>query len=73
MYFFLKYIVTLFYKKLRIKIVVCLRRESGPRSPIIACNMFYMKLFVNLAHKSVYLQTCDYEFKFLEHVWVLII
>jgi len=30
MYFFLKYIVTLFYKKLRIKIVVCLLRESGP-------------------------------------------
>jgi len=28
MYFFLKYIVTLFYKKLRIKIVVCLLRES---------------------------------------------
>jgi len=31
MYFFLKYIVILFYKKLRIKIVVCLLRESGPR------------------------------------------
>jgi len=31
MYFFLKYIVTLFYKKLRIKIVVCLLCESGPR------------------------------------------
>jgi len=30
MHFFLKYIVTLFYKKLRIKIVVCLLRESGP-------------------------------------------
>jgi len=30
-YFFLKYIVTLFYKKLRTKIVVCLIRESGPR------------------------------------------
>jgi len=30
MYSFLKYIVTLFYKKLRIKIVVCLLRESGP-------------------------------------------
>jgi len=30
MYFFLKYIVTLFYKELRIKIVVCLLRESGP-------------------------------------------
>jgi len=30
MYFFLKYIVTLFYKNLRIKIVVCLLRESGP-------------------------------------------
>jgi len=30
MYFFLKYIVTLFYKKLRIKIVVCLLRDSGP-------------------------------------------
>jgi len=30
MYFFLKYIVTLFYKKLRIKIVACLLRESGP-------------------------------------------
>jgi len=30
MYIFLKYIVTLFYKKLRIKIVVCLLRESGP-------------------------------------------
>jgi len=30
MYFFLKYIVTLFYKKFRIKIV-CLLRESGPR------------------------------------------
>jgi len=30
MYFFLKYIVTLFYKKLRIRIVVCLLRESGP-------------------------------------------
>jgi len=32
MYFFLKYIVTLFYKKLRMKILVCLLRESrGPR------------------------------------------
>jgi len=30
MYFFLKYIVTLFYKKLKIKIVACLLRESGP-------------------------------------------
>jgi len=30
MYFFLKYIVTLFYKKLRIKIVVSFLRESGP-------------------------------------------
>jgi len=30
MYFFLKYIVTLFYKKLRIKIVVSLLRELGP-------------------------------------------
>jgi len=34
MYFFLKYIVTLFYKKLRIKIVVYLLRESGPRIAI---------------------------------------
>jgi len=32
MYFFLKYIVTLFYKNLKIKIVVCLLRESGPWS-----------------------------------------
>jgi len=32
MYFFLKYIVTLFYKKLRIKKFVCLLRESGPWS-----------------------------------------
>jgi len=32
MYFFLKYIVTLFYKKLRIKIVVSFLCESGPRS-----------------------------------------
>jgi len=30
MYFFLKNIVTLFYKKLRIKIVVSFLRESGP-------------------------------------------
>jgi len=30
MHFYLKYILTLFYKKLRIKIVVCLLRESGP-------------------------------------------
>jgi len=30
MHFFLKYIVTLFYKKLMTKIVVCLLRESGP-------------------------------------------
>jgi len=29
-YFFIKYIVTLFYKKLRIKIVVSFLRESGP-------------------------------------------
>jgi len=29
MYFFLKYILTLFYKKLRMKIVVCLLRELG--------------------------------------------
>jgi len=29
--FYLKIIVTLFYKKLGIKIVVCLLRESGPR------------------------------------------
>jgi len=32
MCFFLKYIVTLFYKKLRIKIVGCLLGESGSRS-----------------------------------------
>jgi len=32
MHFFLKNIVTLFYKKLRIKIVVFLLRESGPWS-----------------------------------------
>jgi len=31
MYFFLKYIVTLFYKKHRIKIVVSFLCESGPR------------------------------------------
>jgi len=31
MHFSLKYIVTLFYKKVRIKIVVCLLHESGPR------------------------------------------
>jgi len=31
MYFFLKYLVTLFYKKLRIKIVVSFLCESGPR------------------------------------------
>jgi len=30
MYFFQKYIVTLFYKKIRITIVVCLLRESAP-------------------------------------------
>jgi len=37
MYFFLKYIVTLFYKKLIIKIVVCLLRESCPW--IILCHI----------------------------------
>jgi len=31
MCFFLKYLVTLFYKKLRKKIVVSFLRESGPR------------------------------------------
>jgi len=31
MFFFLKYIVTLFYKKLKIKIVVSFLRKSGPR------------------------------------------
>jgi len=30
MYFFLKYLVTLFYKKLKIKIVVSFLCESGP-------------------------------------------
>jgi len=30
MCFFLKYLVTLFYKKLKIKIVVSFHRESGP-------------------------------------------
>jgi len=32
MYFFLKYLVTLFYKKLRIKIVLSFLCESGPRA-----------------------------------------
>jgi len=37
MYFFLKYLATLFYKKLRIKIVVSFLCESGPRilTPVI--------------------------------------
>jgi len=35
MYFFLKYLVTLFYKKLRIKIVVSFLCESGPRTELL--------------------------------------
>jgi len=44
MYFFLKYIVTLFYKKLRIKILVCLLRESGPW----ILNHFFIILVVSI-------------------------
>jgi len=34
MYFFLKYLVTSFYKKIRIKIVVSFLCESGPCIPV---------------------------------------
>jgi len=50
MYFFLKYLVTLFYKKLRIKIVVSFLCESGPRTPFQSCHYKDQKvvmLFVN--------------------------
>jgi len=51
MYFFLKYIVILFYKKLRIKIVVSLLCESGPRTSTIRL----MKLITTTV---LYLQCC---------------
>jgi len=40
LYCFPKYIVTLFYKKLRINIVVCLLRESGPRF-VLFCLVYH--------------------------------
>jgi len=43
MCFFLKYLVTLFYKKLRIKIVVSFLRESGPRRVAYIRNIYFMK------------------------------
>jgi len=46
MYFFLKYIVTLFYKNLRIKIVVCLLRESGPRTKAHRVNLLNLGIAV---------------------------
>jgi len=39
MYFFLKYIVTLFYEKLRMTNFVCLLRESGPW--LASCSIHY--------------------------------
>jgi len=48
MYFLLKYIVTLFYKKLRIKIVVSFLSESGPR-------MIY-KIYTNTKTRTKYMQ-----------------
>jgi len=56
MYFVLKYIVTLFYKKLRIKIVVSLLRESGPRmeSYVLGqpCSIGYRRLEKRLSDKG---------------------
>jgi len=53
MYFFLKHLVTLFYKKLRIKIVVSFLCESGPwfvvavcQPHIIFCNQLFIKYIV---------------------------
>jgi len=52
MYFFLKYIVTLFYKKLRIKIIVCLLCESGPRTAIV----LVLNLLIMLTAASIHYQ-----------------
>jgi len=40
MYFLIKYFVTLFYKKLRIQIVVSLLRESAPVLYILHFNLY---------------------------------
>jgi len=53
MYFFIKYIVTLFYKKLRIKIVVSFLCESGPWTVDIAFSSLTYKIFI----KSKKIQT----------------
>jgi len=52
MYFFLKYIVTLFYKKLKIKIVVCLFRESVPRFLSLSPEAVYFQFLFNYARFS---------------------
>jgi len=55
MYFFRKYIVTLFYKKLRIKFFVCLLRESGPRSKTVLLKLY--KAWVR-QHLEYCVKTC---------------
>jgi len=45
MYFFQKYLVTLFYKKLRIKIVVSFLCESGPSVLSHVFHIFIFSLF----------------------------
>jgi len=52
MYFFLKYIVTLFYKKLRIKIVVRLLRESAPWLPLGGLGIDVTLGLVTASHAS---------------------
>jgi len=45
MYFFLKYIITLFSNKLRIKIVASLLRESGPS--LLSTLMFMSQILMS--------------------------
>jgi len=56
MNFFLKYLVTLFYKKLRIKIVVSFLCESGPCSLVLFKLSLFRKLqYSNLSIDPLYI------------------
>jgi len=52
MYIFLKYLVTLFYKKLRIKLVVSLLRESGPWPNVPVFTLLFPRFILLTITKS---------------------
>jgi len=67
MYFFLKYLVTLFYKKLRIKIVVSFLCESGPWRTVSVSGLDIIIIISSIkrlwTHHFIFLHFSEYGFR----------